>query len=380
MAAEHLQLADRLRQAIEASGLTQHALAEAAELDPTALSKVLSGKRQISSLELARVAKVIDASVAWLLLGDEALPEYRLAAKARETVDNEGVRRALERVQDFLETEDLLRDLGWTATPKRLPIEDLQPGAPIQQANELAAKVRDLVGEGDEDIEELAQYCEEKLGIDVAIEPLPPGVDGLSIACGNYQLALISSAIPATRQRYTLAHEIGHLAAGDSNELTIDETLTGQSDVEARATAFAAAFLMPESSLRRSLGSVGPTEATIVDMLVRYKVSLDTLATRLYYLELVDATSRERIRGMSARRLALLSGRRHEYFRQLQDHEFRRLPVGLLGRALDAFQQGAIGAAVLSRLTRIPVEAILNQFGPLPAWDDASEGRRELVF
>jgi Zn-dependent peptidase ImmA (M78 family) len=361
-------LVSRIRDAVQASGMSQHALAQAVGMDPTALSKVLSGKRRLSSLELGLIADATRVPVDELLSLREG--GRRVFATRTQPDETPAVDEARTRLDDFIETDALLCDLGLPAPPGPLPLS-LKKGSYLAQATDLAARVRRLAGIGDLYIEELAGFCERSLGIDVAVENLSQGLDGLSIACGNYRLALVSSAIPATRQRYTLAHEIAHLAAGDTVGILIDEDLFGHSDQkEKRANAFAAAFLMPESSLRRALGTAGPTEAAVGEMLVRYKVSLDALAWRLYNVRLVDAAGRERIRRMSSRKLALLAGHAGEYQRQLQDQGVRRLPAGLLQRAFDAYNRGDIGVRVLARLAKVPAESLVKQLSPLPPVDD----------
>jgi transcriptional regulator with XRE-family HTH domain len=365
-------LASRIREAIRASGMSQQALAGTVGMDPTALSKVLSGRRRLSSLELALIADATCVPVDELLSFRE--PSGRNFAARIQPDETPAVDEARLRLNDFLETDALLRDLGLPAPPGLLPLS-LGKGSYLQQASYLADRVRELAGIGDSYIEELAGFCEQSLGVDVAVENLPRGLDGLSIACGSYRIALVSSAIPATRQRYTLAHEIAHLAAGDTEGVVIDEDLFGQSsEKERRANSFAAAFLMPESSLRKALGTSGATEASVGEMLVGYKVSLDALAWRLFDVELVDAAGRERVRQMSAPKLVLLAGHAAEYQRQLQDLGLRRLPTGLLQRTLDAFNRGDVGVRVLSRLTKIPAELLAEQLSPLPPVPD-SDGR-----
>ncbi|WP_239405960.1 ImmA/IrrE family metallo-endopeptidase [Frankia sp. Cj3] len=361
-------LTDRIRQLLRESGLTQQALAKAADMDPTALSKVLSGKRRLSTLELALIAEVTGVSVTDLLASDER-EAVQVSARAQPDT-SPAVVQALRRVDDLLDVDVLLRDLGLPALPNHFPLEIRQDN-PVRQADELAREVRGLAGAGDADIEDLADFCEQKLGIDVAVEPLPAGLDGLSVSRGNYRLALVSSAIPATRQRYTLAHEVGHLAAGDThgdtNGITIDEDLYGRhSREETRANSFAAAFLMPETSLRRSLGHAGPTELSIGAMLGQFRVSLDALAFRLHNVELVNAAGRDRVRQMSARRLVLMTGRAEEYQRQLQSIGARRLPTGLLQRAMKAYNSGGISVRILARLTGVPENVLLKQLQPLP--------------
>jgi Zn-dependent peptidase ImmA (M78 family)/transcriptional regulator with XRE-family HTH domain len=365
-------LASRIREAIRASGMSQSALAENVGMDPTALSKVLSGRRRLSSLELGLIADATRVPVDELL----SLREHsgRNFSARTQPDASPAVDEARLRLNDFLEIDALLCDLGLPAPPALLPLS-LARGGYVQQASDLASRVREFAGIGDSHIEELAGFCEQSLGVDVAVENLPRGLDGLSIAYGNYRIALVSSAIPATRQRYTLAHEIAHLAAGDTEGVVIDEDLFGQSsEKEKRANSFAAAFLMPESSLRKALGTSGPTEALVGEMLVRYKVSLDALAWRLYNVGLVDTVGRERVRQLSARKLVLLAGHAAEYQRQLQDHGLRRLPTGLVQRALDAFNRGDVGVRVLARLTKIPAELLAEEFKPLPPLAENGEG------
>jgi len=365
-------LASRIREAIRASGMSQQALAETVGMDPTALSKVLSGRRRLSSLELGLIADVTCVPVDELL-SPRGRGGRNFAARTQPD-ETPAVDEARLRLNDFLETDALLCDLGLPAPPGPLPLS-LIGGGFLRQASDLAVRVRELAGRGDSYIDELAGFCEQSLGVDVAVENLPRGLDGLSIASGGYRIALVSSAIPATRQRYTLAHEIAHLAAGDTEGVVIDEDLFGRSsEKEKRANSFAAAFLMPESSLRKALGTSGPTEALVGEMLVRYKVSLDALAWRLFNVKLVDAAGRERVRQLSAPKLVLLAGHAAEYQRQLQDHGLRRLPTGLVQRALDAFNRGDVGVRVLSRLTKIPAELLTEQLSPLPPVPD-SDGR-----
>jgi Zn-dependent peptidase ImmA (M78 family) len=351
--------------------MSQHVLAETVGMDPTALSKVLSGKRRLSSLELGLIADATRVPVDELLsLRERSRGDFAARTQQDETP---AVDEARLRLNDFLEIDALLCDLGLPAPPGLLPLPLSRSGY-LKQASSLATRVRELAGIGDSYIEELASFCERSLGVDVAVENLPRGLDGLCIARGNYRIALLSSAIPATRQRYTLAHEIAHLAAGDTEGIMIDENLFGlPNEKEKRANAFAAAFLMPESSLRKALGTSGPTDASVADMLVRYKVSLDALAWRLFNVQLVDAAGRERVRQLSARKLALLAGHAAEYQRQLQDHGLRRLPTGLLQRALDAYNRGDIGVRVLARLTKIPTESLAEQLNPLPPARDNEE-------
>lgn len=128
---------------------------------------------------------------------------------------------------------------------------------------------------------QLAADVEDKFNVDVAIEPLEHGLDGLAISRQGYSLIMVSSSIAAHRQRYTIAHELGHLMAGDQGDI-IDENINySRTPAETRANAFAAAFLMPAGALQTALGDQSaPTEELIADLLARYRREYHRLATR----------------------------------------------------------------------------------------------------
>src|SRR6266511_5081052 len=76
--------ADRVRELIAQSCLSQHEFAEQIGLDDSKLSKSLSGTRRFSSLDLARIAELCKVTVDWLITGEEP----PLAVAARTTTGN----------------------------------------------------------------------------------------------------------------------------------------------------------------------------------------------------------------------------------------------------------------------------------------------------
>ena len=351
----------RIRSAMANAGINQQKLAEAVGLNPSALSKALSGFRNFKSLEVALIAEHLDVSVQ-SLLAEKAEPPVSVAARAQPDT-NPALDRALERTAFFRELDRLLSDLGfdWTA--------DLGEGAEVagnayEQGEELSKHVRARleIGEGDlpYELTELSELLEQRLGVDIGFEPLPAGLDGLCSACGGFRLALVSSSIPATRQRFTLAHELGHLVAGDSQDLLVDENVFGRkTSDETRANAFAAAFLMPAATIRAAVPH-GVSEEIVAGLLGRFGVSLDALAFRLHNVGVVQAAGRDRIRSMSSSRIALRSGRASD----LQARGDQRAPGNLLGRAIEAYVQGKISVRPLATLLSTDPEQLLTELKP----------------
>jgi Zn-dependent peptidase ImmA (M78 family) len=71
--------------------------------------------------------------------------------------------------------------------------------------------------------------------------------DGLAGSMGNTPLIVISQQQPGDRQRFTLAHELGHLIVNGRLNKKLDE--------EKACNRFAGAFLLPEDSLKQQLGA-----------------------------------------------------------------------------------------------------------------------------
>lgn len=65
------QTADRVRDALAHRGITQRDLADAIALEPTKLSKALSGRRRFTPAELKDIAGTLDVSVDWLVGGED---------------------------------------------------------------------------------------------------------------------------------------------------------------------------------------------------------------------------------------------------------------------------------------------------------------------
>ena len=95
------------------------------------------------------------------------------------------------------------------------------------------------------------------------------------------------------RQRFTVAHELGHFyldplrgSVCDPSQMDVDpESVAGEQDVhEEEADAFAAAFLIPSGSLLADLRRFGRCTAFLADL---YDVSEPTMRRRLRGMELI---------------------------------------------------------------------------------------------
>ena len=140
------------------------------------------------------------------------------------------------------------------------------------------------------------------IGLDVRYAPTTDDVSGALIRDGKTAVIAVNSAQHEHRQRFTIAHEIGHFILHKRTNRHFDEDFridfrnsvsseaTQRSEIE--ANKFAAALLMPEEFLRRDLlrmdiDETDPDQA-IQTLAVRYKVSRRAMELRLLNLGFIS--------------------------------------------------------------------------------------------
>lgn len=241
----------RLRQARRAAGLSLRGLAAAmgGVVTPQALGKYERGESNPSPRVMAALVRALRTSEEVLRgepLTATVSAEFRskvpVGARLRATIQA----AALQRMEAYGEIEARL-GLGTTAwdRPQRAPYSVDEDGADVDMAAEL---LRRHWGLGSRPISNLAEVLEEH-GVKVAVFDLPSGIDGASIQANTRdrkEAAVIVAGArgPKERQRFTMAHELGHLLLRCRLQL----------DVEKIAHRFAAAFLMPAETVWAEVG------------------------------------------------------------------------------------------------------------------------------
>lgn len=149
-------------------------------------------------------------------------------------------------------------------------------------------------------VEEVARA----LGADVRREPFEGDVSGMLLRDGRRTLIGLNQRHPETRQRFSLAHEIGHLVLHRGKPLFVDHTVrvdlrdgrsaTGTEREEIEANAFAAQLLMPEELILEAVESLQAEGATLADnelmsrLASDFKVSPQAMGFRLINLGIID--------------------------------------------------------------------------------------------
>lgn len=349
--------ADRVRELIAASGLTQQEFGTRIGLDTSKLSKSLSGVRRFSSLDLARIAEVADVTVDWLITGEE----LAFAVAARATA---GTARAASVEATRLAT--LRSDMTFLGHPQPwTPVTAVLIGlTEIAQGEALAAAALEAIRVAGVPfpIGDLPAAIEQVFGADVTVLPLGAGFDGLAVSSTEVKLILASTSTVPARQRFTIAHELGHLLAGDDQELTVDEDVFDanhrRTPGEMRANAFAAAFLMPESVLRRVVGTAGLDETGFARLCFDFGVSPSSLSYRLQNLRLLDAGQAHLWGGMSGARVAALIGAGAAFAGQVSAAGQPRPPGLLVATTYRVYEQGEATLRPYANLVGVDVDVL----------------------
>lgn len=354
MAITREELGRRIGALRQRRGWSQMQLADALDVAQSAVSRIESGERSVDSIELARIADVLRVSVLDLLADDEITDDLGIAARVEEQRSPAALDVALARVRGLLRFDRLLDDLGAAGGERaHLPAPAwLSPRPSKEQGKELAQWLRNELGLGDGPITDLPDLVEDELGLDVALEPLPDGLAGLCVVNDRACLALVDSSAVVGRQRFTLAHEIAHLLAGDPEPVLVDEQLFSSSPRERQANAFAAHLLMPEAGLKRAIKERKIDGRVAAELLYEFGVSMDALCWQLLNLGWIKEGQRRSLQGTPPKALAFQHGYVSQWHAGEQQRHVVRPPLRLVRRGFDAYRTGLVGVEPLANLLR----------------------------
>lgn len=241
-------IGSRIKQARTAAGLALRDLAEKAGISAMAISKYETGKSTPSSGVLLSLSKALDVSVEYFLRTERVKlneVEYRKHSKLPKKLLRQIEGDVIEQVERYLELEHVFptRPIKPFKVPKSLPsrVSD------YDEIETVADGVRAAWRLGSNPIPELTDTLEER-GIKVFQTNRFHGdrFDGLAAAVNGMPIIVVGADWPGDRQRFTLAHELGHLL--------LKGRLGGALDEEKASNRFAGAFLVAKSEAFKELG------------------------------------------------------------------------------------------------------------------------------
>jgi Zn-dependent peptidase ImmA (M78 family)/transcriptional regulator with XRE-family HTH domain len=386
------ELGERVADARRRKGWTQGELAARVGLTQTSVSRIETGGRAVSSLELAELAEVLGVSVLDLLRAGQR-PMLAIAARLGHFRDPGSVDRALRRAEALIRLDELLDSVLGPSPPEGPAASEgsappggaapLRPGPheaeaavepaavrrgevgrgpAVDQGRRLAGQVRQALRLGDGPLGPLPEVLEERLRLDVDFSPLPEAVDGLCVSVGDRALVLVGSSKPSSRQRFTLAHELAHYLVDDLDPLYVDERgVRARSVAEMRANAFAAHLLMPEPGVRAAIDGFTDDAERAVRVALTFGTSVSAAAYQLGNLGLLPDSVRDRLTQAGSRPLLMRYALPSDWQQDESGRGRLRPPSRLYRRATLAFRRGLIGLEPIAELLQRPDRDQLRQ-------------------
>lgn len=273
-----MDIGPRIKLARAKAGLSVRELAERVGVSATAISKFERGEASPRQSTLLRLAKALSVGVEYFFreVKVETLnPAYRKHSKLGKRLQEAIEATIVEAVERHLLVEELF--------PKGFFPESKLPSFPttsVDEAERAADELRRQWKLGSDPIEDLCGRLENR-GIKVIAIDAPKGFDGFSCWV-NGQIPVIAYNVnaPGDRQRFNLAHELGHLV------LDADPPV----DVEKAAHRFAGAFLVPAEAVHVELGRKR-SDLSLDELLLlknEYGVSIQAWIRRAFDLEIID--------------------------------------------------------------------------------------------
>lgn len=347
----HPDLGARLREARRSRGLSQALAAEGIGISRPTLIAVEQGRREPTPAELVSMARIYGRQVHDLVRDTppvEALSaRFRLEPGVRDETSD--AVSTMQRVADnVIELEGLMGAETTRAWPAPYDTSDL----PLEVAGQqVASAERQRLGLGNGPLPKLREVLEDDYEIRVFALQLPRRVAGLFAVAEPIGACVgFNARHPHERQRWTLAHELGHfLMHRSAPEITpID---VGRSREERLAEIFAANFLVPEEglirrfqSIRRSRGGTfSPVE--LLQLAAHYEVSAQAMAIRLEDERLVSSGWWD---SLVARGLRVHEAQEHVGVERVRS-DTELLPVRSQYLAVEAFLDGRLSEGRLAR-------------------------------
>lgn len=281
-----------LKQARTTIGLTLKQVSESMSIAMSTISEIENGKRRLSAVELYRFAKLYQRPISFFLEESEPSASFAILLRAANTTSV-----SKKTIINFHELCRSYRDLRKLVGAPEMPSpSDYSTSrlTTLGHAEELAEAERGSLGLNGQPVKDICDLLEGKRGI--KIFHLPEDPEGFSGAFTyDEQLGacfLINSHHPKRRRTFTVAHEYAHCIA-HRNQLAHIDTCPAfeiKSPRERFANAFAAAFLMPRSSVNEVLGQLlfpqrsALTAEGLVHLAIYFGVSFEAIGWRLVSL------------------------------------------------------------------------------------------------
>ena len=250
---DHATLGLRVARARTEADVSQGKLGEMVGLDRSAISRAEKGERKLTMAEMVAIAEALGRPLGFFVNDPVPAVVNRRTDLASAPDDaRHDTTQALDTEIDLFASDALmLLEMGLIAPVIRE--QDGRSPKGHDEAERLAATVRERLGMTDEPILNLGEACEQ-LGLYTYAASF--GVNGPDGGCvevtadvESIAVAVINGDLDSGRRRMTLAHELGHWLCGDAYDAVAG------TDSEKMIFSFANHFLAPRSGVVRAWNS-----------------------------------------------------------------------------------------------------------------------------
>lgn len=252
------QLGERIKKKRNEAGLSQLELAEKMHKSSAAyIAYIEGGDRNISSIDLMRLAQVLGTTVSELLGEQREEVSFLGALRSLNVLSNEDK----EKIENYyVEARgDSMKDFGG------FDDSDLEPRYNLAKSESIRVW-KDLCGEK---IPVVLNDIVTQLGIKVKAMELNSASGYSQIDSEGFSMIIYNSKEPRLRQRFSVAHELAHIIL---EHITIDGDTKQHShnSQEKEANLFAGELLVPSFDLRKFMKD---SDKNVDDIRDRYQVS-----------------------------------------------------------------------------------------------------------
>jgi len=237
-----MALAEKLKMARTLAGLSQQTLADKVGVSKMSISKYENDRAVPGSAVLLALATALEKPTSFFF-GSAVREVSAVRYRCKRAISRPERRRAQAQAQDWIGRYFDVQSLAGDPLAFVPPAIDTSIRVP-EDVESAAEGIRDVWQLGQDPIDSLVN-CLEDHGIPVGLIEGDDSVDALSFYLDGQPFVTLKRGIPGDRQRFSLAHELGHIL------LEVSQAL----DAESVINRFAGALLVPEHSVFRELGA-----------------------------------------------------------------------------------------------------------------------------
>lgn len=369
------ELAQKLYQARRAAAMSQEEVADQLAVSRPTISQIEAGKRGVSSIEMAKLAKLYRRSLS-SFFEDIEREEDPLVILFRATTlrpeDQQAIKDFKQLCRTYADLEGLLELDHEVLLPDYSEIgEPHNKMEAIHQGEQVASSERRRLGIGDDPIRDILELLDSQ-GVRLFVRPLQDSsISGIFLYDRSIgPCVLINGVEHHNRLAFNAAHEYAHVLLDRRLQAHASTAsgLLGEIDargelLEVRANSFAAAFLLPEDGILRFLWDRGKVyrhrdALDIVDILSlqrAFGVSYQATLYRLQNLNWLERSKREKLAHHSPDRLARALGLLKEDETVQENKPVQNYSPRYIYLVLEAYRHEKISLGKLAELLSIGI-------------------------